>query len=219
MAEMEWRGLLRLSLVSCPVRLAPAMRETPTMRLDRLNGRTGNPVVAQCVDAHTGDIVPPEVVIRGYKTPEGGYVRLANGELAALAGAADCLDVAHFCPAGQVDRSRFERSLYVYPDGPLAAETLASLRLAMRRAEVDAIAYFRLGERERMALIAVHDAGLLLTTLRPPSVLEPAEFVEPPDDSVPAEMVEIAEGLISRRMLEGDPNLLPDRWEQRLRAL
>jgi DNA end-binding protein Ku len=219
MAETVWRGLLRLSLGSCPVRLAPAAREAPTIRLDRLNGRTGNPVVAQCVDAHTGDIIPPEVVIRGYKTPDGGYVRIANSELASLAGAADLIDLAHFCSAGQVDRARFDRSYYIYADGPLAAETLASLRLAMHQAEVDAVAYLCLGERERMALIAVHDAGLLLTTLRPPAAAEPAEFAGPSDNAVFAEMVEIAEQLIRRRMLERDPNLLPDRYEARLRAL
>ncbi len=219
MAETIWRGFLRLSLASCPVRLAPATREAPTIRLDRLNGRTGNPVVAQCVDAHTGDIVPPEVVIRGYQTPDAGYVRIANSELAALAGAADLVDVAHFCPKGQVDRVRFDRSYYVYADGPLAAEMLASLRLAMRQADVEAIAYLCFGERERTALIAAEDAGLLLTTLRPPAVVEPAEFTEPSDDAVSSEMLETAEGLIRRRMLDGDPNLLPDRYEARLRTL
>jgi DNA end-binding protein Ku len=219
MSETVWRGVLRLSLASCPVRLAPATRETTPIRLDRLNGRTGNRLIIQSVDARTGDIVPPDVVIRGYKTPDAGYVRFANSELAALAGAANLVDVAHFCPAGRVDRARFDRGYHVYADGLLAAETLASLRLAMRRADVDAIAYLWLGQRERMALLAAHDAGLLLTTLRPPAVVEPAEFGEPPDDAVSSEMLEIAEGLIRRRLLEGDPNLLPDRYETRLRAL
>jgi hypothetical protein len=151
--------------------------------------------------------------------PDGGSVRIGSSDLAALAGEADVIDVAHFCPAGQIDRARYDDSCYyLHPDGALAAETLASLRLAMQRAGVDAIAYLRLGEHERTALIAVHNAGLMLTVLRPPLALEPDEFNTPADDSLPPDMVETAEGIIRRRMLDGDANLLPDRYEERLRA-
>jgi DNA end-binding protein Ku len=218
MTEPVWSGHLRLSLVSCPVRLAPASRRPEPIRLDPLNGRTGNPIIEQFVDAHAGDIVPTDVMIRGCQKPDGSYVRIANSELEALAGEADVIDVAQFCPAGQIDRARFDGSYYLYPEGALAAETLASLRLAMQRVGADAIGYLRLGERERLALIAPHDAGLMLTTLRPPRVLEPAEFTELPDDAVPPDMIETAEGIIRRRMLEGDANLLPDRYEERLGA-
>ena len=218
MAEPVWRGHLRLSLVSCAVSLAPATREAPTIRLDPLNGRTGNPVIEQLVDARTGDIVPAEVVIRGYKMPDGSHATIGNPELAALGGEPEVIDVAHFCRPGDIDRSRFDVGYYLYPDGPLAADTLASLRLAMQREWVDAIAYLRLGEHERMALIGVHDSGLLLTTLRPAAISEPAQFVERPDDEIPADMIETAKGLISRRMLD-DATRLADRYEDRLRAL
>jgi DNA end-binding protein Ku len=224
MADTEWRGFLRLSLVSCPVRLERAARAAQRIRLEPLNGRTRNPVVRQFVDAHTGDIVPPDLVIRGWKTADGDYVTIGNDEFEAVVGAgrtgeADIIELAQFCPAGQIDRARFASAYYLYPDGALAADTLASLRLAMQHEGADAIAYLRLGGRGRTALLAVDGAGFRLTTLRPAAAAQPAEFAERADDSVPVEMVEVAEDLIRRRMLEGDPNRLPDRWQDRLRTL
>ena len=41
MPEAVWNGFLRLSLVSCPVRLALATNDH-LIRLDQVNSRTGN---------------------------------------------------------------------------------------------------------------------------------------------------------------------------------
>ena len=46
MPDAVWKGFLRLSLVSCPVSLAPATSDARTIRLDQLNSRTGNPVIS-----------------------------------------------------------------------------------------------------------------------------------------------------------------------------
>ena len=57
MAEAVWNGFLRLSLVSCPVRLALATSDAHMIKLDQLNSRTGNPVSQQFVDSRTGDVL------------------------------------------------------------------------------------------------------------------------------------------------------------------
>lgn len=220
MAEAVWRGFLRLSLVSCPVRLAPATRDAHVIRLDQLNSRTGNPVTQQFVDSGTGEVVAANSVVRAYRTAASGYVTIGDAEFETLAGEArNIIEVAHFSRRDQIDRARLETSYYIYPDGQLAADTLDALRLAMQRTERDALAYLRLGERERMVLIQPYGAGLMLSTLRPPRVLEPAEFAARPDSAIPAEMIEIAEGIIQRHILEADANVLHDRYEDRLRSL
>ncbi len=220
MAEAVWSGFLRLSLVSCPVRLAPATSDAHAIRLDQLNSRTGNPVTPQYVDSRTGDVVAADAVVKGYKSAAADYVTISDSELETLAdAAANIIEVAHFSPRDQVDRVRLETSYYIYPEGQLAADTLEAVRLAMSRAGRDAIAYVRLGDRERMVLIQVHGAGLMLSTLRPPRVLHPADFAERPESAVPSEMIEIAASIIQRRILNADANTLHDRYEDRLRRL
>jgi DNA end-binding protein Ku len=221
MPEAVWNGYLRLSsAVSCPVRLAPATKEPDTLKLEELNSRTGNPLTQQFVDSRTGDVVSADQIVKGHQEPGLSYVMIAGSELAALAGAApSIIDVTHFCWRDQIDRARFETSYYIYPESGHAADTLDGLRLAMRRAGRDGIAYVHLGERECVAVIQPHGAGLMLSTLRPPRLLEPAEFVERADSEVPADMIDLAEAIIQHGILVGDANALPDRYENRLRTL
>jgi DNA end-binding protein Ku len=220
MSEAEWSGFLRLSLVSCPVRLAVATSDTHSIRLDQLNSRTGNPVAQQFVDSRTGDVVAADAVVKGYQSAGSGYVTIPDSELGALASEPpNIIEVAHFAPRDEIDRARLEASYYIYPNGDLAPETLEAVRLAMQRSGRDALAYVHLGEREQMVLIQVYGDGLMLSTLRPPRVLEPAAFAERAAGDIPAERIEFAESIIGRRILQENANTMYDRYEQRLRSL
>ena len=57
MPRATWNGHLRLSLVSCPVYLAPATTETKRIRLNQVNSATGNRLKQQLVDSETGKVV------------------------------------------------------------------------------------------------------------------------------------------------------------------
>jgi hypothetical protein len=48
-----WKGYLKLSLVICPVAMAPALSDTAKIRFHVLNRATGNRVEARSVDAVT----------------------------------------------------------------------------------------------------------------------------------------------------------------------
>jgi DNA end-binding protein Ku len=41
-ARANWKGYLRLSLVSCPIALYPATSESEKVRFNQLNKKTGN---------------------------------------------------------------------------------------------------------------------------------------------------------------------------------
>ncbi len=41
-----WKGYLKLSLVTCPVAMTPAISQEDKIRFRTLNGKTGNPVVS-----------------------------------------------------------------------------------------------------------------------------------------------------------------------------
>jgi DNA end-binding protein Ku len=220
MSEAVWKGFLRLSLLSCPVHLRAAVRDATTPRFELLNGRTGNPLVTQFVDASTGEIVAADAVVHGYRVGSGRPVVLSADEIEGLHQAPpDIIEVAEFLARDAFDRTRIETSYFVCPEGQLAADTLEALRLAMQRRGCEALAYIRLDGRERTVLIELHGAGLMLSTLRPPRLPEPPAFVERTESAVPAEMIEIAESIISRRLFAGDPATAGDRYEARLRAL
>ncbi len=103
MPEAVWNGFLRLSLVSCPVRLAPAASDARIIHLDQLNSRTGNPVTQQFVDSRTGDVVSPDAVVKGHQAADTGYVIITDSELEGLASEPpDVIELAQFSPRDHV---------------------------------------------------------------------------------------------------------------------
>src|ERR1051325_5313268 len=63
----NWKGYLRLSLVSCPIALYPASSLSEKVSFNRINRKTGNRLKQQNVDSETGDVVPREDTARGYE--------------------------------------------------------------------------------------------------------------------------------------------------------
>jgi DNA end-binding protein Ku len=81
----NWKGYLRLSLVSCPILLYPATSETENVHFHQLNKETGNRIHLQKVDAETGKAVPAEDIVKGYEVGKGkGYVEVTDEDLEAI---------------------------------------------------------------------------------------------------------------------------------------
>jgi hypothetical protein len=70
----NWKGYLRLSLVSCPIALYPASSLSEKVSFNRLNRKTGNRLKQQNVDSETGEVVPREDTARGYEVAKGQYL-------------------------------------------------------------------------------------------------------------------------------------------------
>ena len=63
----NWKGFLRLSLVTCPVALYPATSESEKISFNQLNKATGHRIKYLKVDSDTGEEVPNEDIVKGYQ--------------------------------------------------------------------------------------------------------------------------------------------------------
>src|SRR6202163_3559260 len=70
----NWRGFLRLSLVTCPVALFPATSESEKVSFNQINKNTGHRIKYAKVDAETGEEVSSDDIIKGYKVDTDTYV-------------------------------------------------------------------------------------------------------------------------------------------------
>jgi Ku protein len=80
----NWKGYLRLSLVSCPIALYPASSLSEKVSFNRINRKTGNRLKQQNVDAETGEAVPREDIARGYEIGKGQYLIVRTKSLRPL---------------------------------------------------------------------------------------------------------------------------------------
>ena len=75
----NWKGYLKLSLVSCSIALFPATSESDRVRFNQINSKTGSRIKYKKVDADTGDEVDSAEIVKGYQVDKGVYVTLQQG--------------------------------------------------------------------------------------------------------------------------------------------
>jgi len=63
----HWKGYLKLSLVSCPIALYPAISAAERVSFRQVNKQTGHRLRQQLVDSITGEIVESHDKCRGYE--------------------------------------------------------------------------------------------------------------------------------------------------------
>src|SRR5262245_62092867 len=76
-----WKGYLKLSLVSCPIALYPAIDASERLSFRQVNRVTGNRLRQQLVDSVTGEVVEPDEKRRGYEVGENQFLVVEDEEL------------------------------------------------------------------------------------------------------------------------------------------
>ena len=67
----NWKGFLRLSLVTCPIALFPATSESEKISFNQINKKTGHRIRYLKVDADTGEEVSNEDTAQQRLQPDG----------------------------------------------------------------------------------------------------------------------------------------------------
>jgi len=112
MAERPiWRGHLRLALVSCPVALYPAHRETANLHFHFINPATGNRVRVVTLNSQTNEELPRRNLARGYEFEKNRYVLLDDEDFeGAHIESSTTLSVDKFVTADSIDPVYFDTS-------------------------------------------------------------------------------------------------------------
>src|SRR3954467_10839881 len=77
----HWKGFLKLSLVSCPIALYPAISAAEKISFRQVNRETGHRLRQQLVDAVTGEVVESQKKGRGYEVGENEFLIVRDEEL------------------------------------------------------------------------------------------------------------------------------------------
>jgi DNA end-binding protein Ku len=218
-----WTGHLRLSLVSCPIRLYPATSRSERISFHLLNSKTRNRAVMRPYDAETGEELDRGELVRGYEFSKGQYVVVTEGELDEIEIALSrTIDLTGFVDPDEIDVVYLDTPYYVAPDGKIAEETFAVLRAAMDRAGKAGIGRVILTSREHPLMLRPHGKGMVMMTLRPADEVQAdLEFFEEISDSEPAkEIVDLAVHIIRQKSGHFNPKeLAGDRYQEALRRL
>src|SRR6516225_9399853 len=121
----NWKGFLRLSLVTCPVALYPATSDTEKVSFNQINKKTGHRIKYAKVDAETGEEVSNEDIVKGYKVDTDTYIEVTRDELEDIAlESTHTIEIDEFVPKDEIDNRYLIRPYYLVPDGKVAVVDL-----------------------------------------------------------------------------------------------
>jgi DNA end-binding protein Ku len=218
----NWKGYLKLSLVSCPVALYPATSTSQRVRFNILNRETGNRIRNEVVDAETGDPVAQEDRVKGYQYEKGEYVLVEEDELDNVAlESTHTIDIEQFVPMSEVDRIYLDESYYLVPQDEMGQEAFAVIRDAMKKDDLVGLARVVIYRREHLLLLAPRGKGMMGTALRYKTEVraEKNYFDEIENVKVTPDMLKLAVQILDSKKGHFDPSKFEDRYETALMEL
>lgn len=214
-----WKGYLKLSLVTCPVAMSPAISQEDKVRFRTLNGKTGNPVVSRYVDAVTGKAVNEDEEVKGYPRGEDDYVMLEDDEIEAVAlESTRTIDIETFVPRESIEWIWYDSPHFLVPNDTVGEEAFSVIREAMTSTGTVGISRLVLYRRERAVMLEPRGKGIVLWTLRYGDEVRSEEdyFAGLKQTKPDSKALALVKTLISERTQKWDPKMADDPVQDRL---
>jgi DNA end-binding protein Ku len=215
----NWKGFLRLSLVTCPVALYPATSESEKISFNQLNRQTGHRIKYMKVDADTGEEVPNEDIVKGYALDKDTFIEVSKEELEELAlESTRTIEIDEFVEKSEIDPRYLIRPYYIRPDGKVGHDAFAVIRETIREMGKVAIGRVVLTNREHIIALEPLDKGLMGTLLRYPYEVrsEDEYFDEIKDVKVTKDMLDLAKHIVNQKSGAFEPDKFKDHYEDAL---
>jgi DNA end-binding protein Ku len=218
----NWKGFLRLSLVTCPVALYSATSDTEKVSFNQINRRTGHRIKYAKVDADTGEEVPAEDIVKGYKVDTDTYIEVSKDELDDIAlDSTHTIEIDEFVPKADIDGRYLIRPYYLVPDGKVGHDAFAVIRETIRSMNKVAIGRVVLTNREHIIALEPLSKGLMGTLLRYPYEVrnEKDYFDDIQDVKVTKDMLDLAKHIVEQKSASFEPEKFEDHYEAALTDL
>src|SRR5436309_11085548 len=218
----NWKGFLRLSLVTCPVALYPATSESEKVSFNQLNRKTGHRIKYAKVDAETGEDVDNEAIVKGYKVDTDTFIEVTKEELENVAlESTRTIEIDEFVDRSEIDPRYIIRPYYLRPDGKVGHDAFAVIRETIRSMDMVAIGTVVLTSREHIIALEPLDKGLMGTLLRYPYEVrdEKEYFDEIQDVKVTKDMLDLAKHIVNQKAADFEPEKFEDHYEEALTEL
>jgi DNA end-binding protein Ku len=215
----NWKGFLRLSLVTCPIALFPATSESEKVTFNQINRKTGHRIKYLKVDADTGEEVDNEDIMKGYKVDTDSYIEITKEELENIAlESTRTIDINEFVPRSDIDDLYLVRPYYIVPDGKVGHDAYAVIRDTIKSMGKVALANVMLTNREHVIALEPRGKGLVGMLLRYPyEVRDESEYFDDIQDvKITKDMLDLAKHIVEQKSGAFEPEKFEDHYEAAL---
>ena len=176
-ARPTWKGYLKVSLVNIPIKVFPATESSATISFNQLHGECQTRIQQKRWCPHCNREVPNSELVKGYEFEKGRYVVLSEDDFEKVRPASTrVIDLARFAEASAIDPMYVDRTYYLAPDGPVAADAFAVMREGMQgKIGVGKLALYG---REYLVAVRPFGKGIAMHTLHHAAEIRSMDEVE-----------------------------------------
>ena len=220
-ARPTWKGFMKISLVTIPVRVFPATDAAATISFNQLHAECQTRIQQKRWCPHCEREVPISEIVKGYEFEKGRYVVMSEDDMSKVRPESTrVIDLVQFTEASSIDPVYVERPYYLAPDGPMAREAFAVMREGMKgKAGIGKLALYG---REYLVAVQPRDKGLVMYTMRHAKEVRSMDHIEELDD-VPAK-VKPEEIKLAKQVIENFESALnladcSDKYQEELQRI
>jgi DNA end-binding protein Ku len=172
MLRSIWKGHIRFSLVTIPIRIYSAVDSAETIRFNQLHKEDNGAVGYDKKCKKCGKALGTEEIVKGYQFEPEQYVIISPEDLEKIKlKSTKVIDIEGFIDASEVHPTLYESPFFAGPDGPVGATTYALLTQALQESGKVGVGKVVLRDREEVVLLSPLEGGLVLYKLRNPAEL------------------------------------------------
>lgn len=219
MASTVWKGYFSFGLISVPIRLYVAARESH-VSFHQVHAVCGTRIKQQIYCPHCERVVERSELAKGYPIEGGGNVEVTSEELRSLeAKSSETMEIVNFVKLEDVDPLYFQTSYFTVAE-TAGQRAYALIFQGMEHLKLGAIATITLHQREQVVMLRPYDKGIVLHTLYyPAEVRELPEYGNQPIVNVQKAEVELAEQFMKQLTGNFDPSQFKDEYQSRVEEL
>ncbi len=176
-ARATWRGFLKISLVSIPIKVFPATESSATLSFNQLHGACQTRIQQKRWCPRCDREVPQSEIVKGYEFEKGRYVVLSEEDFDKVrTESTRVIDLMQFADQSSIDPMYVDRAYYLAPDGPMAADAYAVMREGMQgKVGIGKLALYG---REYLVAVRPQDRGIVMYTLHHAAEIRSMDEVE-----------------------------------------
>lgn len=213
-----WTGSIAFGLVNIPIRMFSAVQGSE-LDLDMLDSKDHANIKFQRVNANTGQVVPYENIVKGFKVDE-KYVILTDEDFKkASPEKTKMIGIIEFVQETEVDTMYYETPYYLEPE-KTGSKAYGLLRDALKKTGKVGLGSYVLRSKESLCLIKPVDDVLILQNIRYDNEIRTPEDLNIPDeDSNKAPELKMAIALIEQLTGPFDISKYKDTYTEELMKL
>ena len=176
-ARPTWKGYLKISLVNIPVKVFPATESAGTISFNQLHGECRTRIQQKRWCPHCNREVANTELVKGYEFEKGQYVVLTEEDIDKVRPESTrVIDLVQFADESAIDPMYVDRTYYLAPDGPVAADAFAVMRDGMKgKVGIGKLALYG---REYLVAVRAQDRGIVMYTLHHAAEMRGMDVVE-----------------------------------------